>query len=198
MKKILICVAIILMAREDPFELQMSPKTSPQSVEGAVSKPLENLEITLPTTARILREVRFIYQKLDGSIATESVKIDSDIDWHYPISISQIKNIQEAELKKPFHYKIRDFDFIIIGKTIQIHSPYKLEQIFVLPKPFRIILDLQRKPEIINQENRLDRRFFRMISVGTHKNYYRVSIELDGQYAYDLGQDESGYIITLK
>ncbi|MCE3047354.1 AMIN domain-containing protein [Helicobacter kayseriensis] len=198
MKKMICLIALILFAREDPFELKMTPKTSPQSVEGAITKPLEKVEVNLPTTARILKEVQFVYQKLDGSIATETIKIDSDIDWHYPISLSQIQNIQEAELKKPVSYKIESFGFTIIGKTIQITSPYKLEQIFVLPKPFRIILDLQKGEEIINQDIALDRRFFRVISVGTHKNYYRISLELDGQYAYDLGQNEKGYTLTLR
>lgn len=198
MKKILVCIAFVLFAREDPFELKMSPKTSPQSIEGAISKPLKKIEVTLPTTTRILKEVKFVYQKLDGSIATETVKIDSDIDWHYPISISQIENIQEAELKKPVNYKIKDFDFTIVGKKIHIYSPYKLEQIFVLPKPFRIVMDLQRGQEIINQDIALKRLFFKTLSVGTHKNYYRVILELDGQYTYELAQDEKGYIIILQ
>lgn len=201
MRKNFACIAFIalsLFAREDPFELKISPKTSSQSVDGIISKPLENIQITLPTTTRILKEVKFVYQKLDGSIETESVKIDSDIDWHYPISISQINNIQEAELKKPVNYKIQDFDFTLVGKKIYIHSPYKLEQIFVLPKPFRIVIDLQKGAKPINQDIKLDRLFYKKLSVGTHKNYYRVTLELDGQYAYDLSQDEKGYIITLK
>ncbi|WP_027326706.1 AMIN domain-containing protein [Helicobacter pametensis] len=198
MKKMLVMVALVLFAREDPFELKISPKTSPQSIEGAISKPLDNIKVTLPTTTRILKEVKFVYQKLDGSIAEESVKIDSDIDWHYPISISQIENLQEAELKKPVTYKLDDFELTIMGKKIQISSPYKLEQIFVLPKPFRIILDLKRKDKVIDQTLALNRMFFHAFSVATHKNYYRISLELDGQYAYDLEQNQKGYTITLK
>lgn len=198
MKKILLFASLLLFGREDPFEFKIAPKTSPQSAEGEISKPLKNIEFTLPTTSRILKEIKFVYQKLDGSIATETLKVDEGIDWHYPISISQIKNIDEEELKKPLVYGIQDFDFKIIGKTIRINSVYKMKQIFVLPKPFRIIVDFERDKKTINQTIDLKKRFFQAISVETHKKFYRVSLELDGQYSYDLEQNSEGYVITLQ
>ena len=197
MKRVFLFVSL-LFAREDPFELKIAPKTSPQSVEGEISKPLGNIEVTLPTTTRILKEVKFVYQKLDGSIDTETLKIDSDIDWHYPINISQVKNIDEEELRRPVIYNIQEFDFKIIGKTIYINAPYKMKQVFVLPKPFRIVLDFERKNKMISQVVDLKKRFFRVISVETHKNFYRISLELDGQYGYDLEQNSEGYIVTLR
>lgn len=199
MKKIiLLFLTCLLFGRDDPFELKITPKTSPQSVEGEIAKPLEDIEVTLPTTTRILKEVKFVYQKLDGSIATETIRVDSEIDWHYPISISQIQDKEEFELRKPTSYQISDFEIIVIGKTIHLNSPHKLKQIFVLPKPFRILLDFNRDKGDINQTLKLDKRFFSAVSVGTHQDFYRVSLELDGQYGYDLEQDQKGYIITLK
>lgn len=197
MKRFFFLVSL-LVARENPFELRIAPKTSPQSVEGAISKPLKNIEVMLPTTTRVLKEVKFVYQKLDGSIATEVFKVDSDIDWHYPIHISQIVNITEEELKKPANYEIQDFKFMITGKKILIDSPYKMEQIFVLPKPFRIVLDVQRTQKTIDQTLQLKRYFFQAISIETHKNFYRIFLELDGKYSYDLEQNEKGYSIILK
>lgn len=198
MKKILLLLACLLFGRDDPFELKITPKTSPQSVKGEITKPLENIEVTLPATTRILKEVKFVYQKLDGSMATETIQIDSDIDWHYPISISQVRDKEQFELKKPVSYQLSDFEVVIIGKTIHLNSSYKLRQIFVLPQPFRILLDFNRSENVINQSLRLDKRFFSVISIGTHQDFYRVSLELDGQYGYDLEQDEKGYIIILK
>lgn len=198
MKKILLLLACFLFGRDDPFELKITPKTSPQSVKGEITKPLENVEVMLPTTTRILKEVKFVYQKLDGSIATETIQIDSDIDWHYPISISQVQDKEQFELRKPVSHQISDFEVIIIGKTIHLNSPYKLRQIFVLPQPFRILLDFNRGKTDINQSLKLDKRFFSVVSIGTHQDFYRVSLELDGQYGYDLEQDEKGYIIILK
>ncbi|WP_305862706.1 AMIN domain-containing protein [Helicobacter cholecystus] len=188
----------LLLGREDPFELKMTPKKSPQSVEGEISQPLESLDVKLPSTTRILKEVKFIYQKIDGSIGEKSVKIERDIDWHYPITISQIGDKSIIEEKKPMSYTLGDFEFIIIGKSIRIYSPYKILQNFVLPKPFRIIIDLRRTEKIINQDIKLKGRFFTDISLGTHQDFYRVTLALDGQYGYNIEQDEKGYIITLK
>lgn len=194
----LLCCMSLLAGREDPFELKMTPKSSPQSVEGEISKPLESMDITLPSTTRILKEVKFIYQKIDGSIEEKSIKIDSDIDWHYPITISQIGDYSVIEEKKPVSYKVGDFEFIITGKTIKIYSPFRLKQNFVLPKPFRIIIDLNRNEKNINQVFNLKGKFFSNISLGTHQDFYRVTLTLDGQYSYNIEQDENGYIIILK
>ncbi|GAA7258588.1 AMIN domain-containing protein [Helicobacter pylori] len=188
----------LLLGREDPFELKMTPKKSPQSVEGEISQPLESLDVELPSTTRILKEVKFIYQKIDGSIGEKSVKIERDIDLHYPITISQIGDKSIIEEKKPVSYTLGDFEFIVIGKSIRIYSPYKILQNFVLPKPFRIIIDLRRTEKIINQDIKLKGRFFTDISLGTHQDFYRVTLALDGQYGYNIEQDEKGYIITLK
>ena len=82
MKRVVYISALILCllsAREDPFELKLTPKKSPQSVEGEVSQPLESLDIELPTTTRVLKEIKFIYQKIDGSIGEKSIKIDREI-----------------------------------------------------------------------------------------------------------------------
>lgn len=197
-KYIILAFALILFAREDPFELKIAPKTSPQSVEGEVSSPLEQLEATLPTTARILKEVRFVYQKLDGSIETQVIKVDKDIDWHYPISISQVQDKSVQEEKKPLTYKMGDFNFVVSNKKIYIQSPYKLKQNFLLPKPFRIILDVSRDQKIINQELKLENRFFTSVFIGTHQDFYRITLTLDGQYGYNIQQDEKGYYIILK
>lgn len=200
MKKITLFLLIsFLSGRNDPFELKMAPKTSPQSVRGEIAKPLENIELILPTTARILKEVKFVYQKLDGSITTETIQVDSDIDWHYPISISQVQDKEEFILRKPMNYKISDFEITIVGKTIHFNSPYKLKQVFVLPKPFRIVLDFNRaQKDIASQTLKFERRFFASVEIGTHQDFYRISLELDGQYGHDLEQDENGYMIILK
>lgn len=194
----LLCCMSLLVGREDPFELKMTPKSSPQSVEGEISKPLESLDVTLPSTTRILKEVKFVYQKIDGSIEEKSVQINSDIDWHYPITISQIGDQSVIEAKKPVSYKVGEFEFIITGKTIRIYSPFRLKQNFVLPKPFRIIIDLNRGEKNINQIFNLKGKFFSNISLGTHQDFYRVTLTLDGQYGYNIEQDEKGYIIILK
>lgn len=188
----------LLVGREDPFELKLTPKKSPQSVEGAITEPLESLDVELPSTTRILKEVKFVYQKIDGSIEEKSVQINSDIDWHYPITISQIGDQSVIEEKKPVSYKVGEFEFIIKGKTIRIYSPFRLKQNFILPKPFRIIIDLNRSEKNINQIFNLKGKYFNNISLGTHQDFYRVTLTLDGQYDYNIEQDEKGYIIVLK
>lgn len=199
MKRIayLLCLSL-LVAREDPFELKITPKKSPHSVDGEISQTLESIDVDLPSTTRILKEIKFVYQKIDGSIDEKSIKINQDIDWHYPITISQIGDKTILEEKKPLSYTIGDFEFIIKGKIIRINSPFKILQNFVLPKPFRIVIDLRRIEKNVNQNIELKSKFFSNISLGTHQDFYRVTITLDGQYGYNIEQDEKGYIISLK
>lgn len=199
MKKLVWLVACcVCFGRDNPFELKIAPKASPHSSKGEITRPLEDVEVTLPTTARVLKEVKFVYQKLDGSTATETIEIDSDIDWHYPISISQLRDKEQLELKKPASYRIADFEVIVVGKMVYLNSSFALKQIFVLPQPFRILLDFDRGENAINESLETQKRFFNRISVGTHQDFYRVTLELDGQYGYDLEQDEKGYRIILK
>ncbi|ANV98653.1 hypothetical protein BBW65_07510 [Helicobacter enhydrae] len=191
-----------LFGREDPFELKITPKTTPQSVEGENKNFLEDIKVQLPSTARILKEVQFVYQKLDGSIDIQKIPVNSTIDWHYPISISQLYgSAKDKILQKEQKYDYKNFSFVIKNKEIHIHTPYQLTQNFILPKPFRIILDFTRSKDTLTQEFQTQSHFFSSITINTHQTFYRVILTLDGQYDYDIQQDKDAkhcYIVTLQ
>jgi len=93
MQKILwlfLSLAVILEARENPFETSMSPQTVGKTTQ--IKDELTDFKsttLTLPSSARILKSASVTFQNLDGSISEEIVAIDQNVDWHLPLMLSQ-------------------------------------------------------------------------------------------------------------
>ena len=93
MQKILwlfLSLAVILEARENPFETSMSPQTVGKTTQ--IKDELTDFKsttLTLPSSARILKSASVTFQNLDGSISEEIVAIDQNVDWHLPLTLSQ-------------------------------------------------------------------------------------------------------------
>ena len=92
MQKILwlfLSLAVILEARENPFETSMSPENVGKTTQ--VKDEITNFTSTtlsLPSSARILKSASVTFQNLDGSISEEVVAVDQNIDWHSPLILS--------------------------------------------------------------------------------------------------------------
>ena len=92
MQKILwlfLSLAVILEARENPFETSMSPQDVGKTTQ--VKDELTNFtttKLSLPSSARILKSASVTFQNLDGSISEKIVAIDQNIDWHSPLILS--------------------------------------------------------------------------------------------------------------
>ena len=95
MQKILwlfLSLAVILEARENPFETGMSPQTVGQTTQIKDERTdFTNTTITLPSSARILKSASVTFQNLDGSISEEIVAIEQNVDWHLPLVLSSQK-----------------------------------------------------------------------------------------------------------
>jgi len=68
--------------------------------------------------------------------------------------------------------------------------------------PHRIVLDFKTDKEIeiknsVKEKND-ECNIFKEIRMGNHDGYYRVVIELDGHYRYNLKKIAEGYLIDLK
>ncbi|GAA7007549.1 hypothetical protein HpCHC82_20100 [Helicobacter pylori] len=50
----------------------------------------------------------------------------------------------------------------------------------------------------IYQNRDLNQKFFSQIKVGTHKDYYRITLVLDGKYRYLLEEKNGAYELKLK
>ena len=209
----LLCfLPILLFGRENPF----FPVTSSQEIpltSNQVQKlePLKRATMTLPSTARTLESVTVEYKNLDGSIATKKIELGNAIDWHLPIFISQnydsspeLPRISKKNKKnrEVFYKKIASLPFIsfyIAAKQLKVITKDKMLRNFLLVKPHRIVCDFGRQIDIKSYIKDINKpSLFRKIRVGTHRGYYRVVIELDGYYQYNVKQLKTGYLFTLR
>ncbi|EMH33333.1 hypothetical protein HMPREF1426_01384 [Helicobacter pylori GAM80Ai] len=191
----LVAVLSVLLARDNPFEPEINSKNLQGGFSGIYDDYLKEIHVDLPTSARILKKITLTYQDIDGSIHSKVVGIDKNIDWHYPLKLSQ-HTLNQTPFKK--RYQIQDFDFLMANNTMILHSPYKILRSFVLVNPYRIVLDTQKGPLDIYQNMDLNQKFFSHIKVGTHKDYYRITLILDGKYRYLLEEKNGAYELKLK
>jgi len=95
MQKILwlvLSLAVILEARENPFETNMSPQVVGQTTQIKDERTdFNSTTLTLPSSARILKSASVTFQNLDGSISEEIVAIEQNVDWHLPLILSSKK-----------------------------------------------------------------------------------------------------------
>ncbi|EMH03432.1 hypothetical protein HMPREF1407_01229 [Helicobacter pylori GAM244Ai] len=191
----LVVVLSVLLARDNPFEPEINSKNLQGGFSGIYDDYLKEIHVDLPTSARILKKITLTYQDIDGSIHSKVVGIDKSIDWHYPLKLSQ-HTLNQTPFEK--RYQIQDFDFLMSNNTMILRSPYKILRSFVLVNPYRIVLDTQKGPLDIYQNMDLNQKFFSQIKVGTHKDYYRITLILDGKYRYLLEEKNGAYELKLK
>ncbi len=191
----LVVVLSVLLARDNPFEPEINSKNLQGGFNGIYDSYFKEIHVDLPTSARILKQITLTYQDIDGSIHSKVVGINKSIDWHYPLKLSQHTLNQDAFEKR---YQIQDFDFLMASNTMILRSPYKILRSFVLVNPYRIVLDTQKGPLDIYQNMDLNQKFFSHIKVGTHKDYYRITLILDGKYRYLLEEKNGAYELKLK
>lgn len=219
--KVLIAIFLLLSAleaRENPFFPSDGEKEIPYTANE--NKPLPALTkaaISLPSKARILESVIVKYKNLDGSIESKTLEVHNTIDWHLPLFISQqySANTESAEptktaekpLKSQAPKKAQDneklgsieyADFYASNKSFKINTKDKLIRHFLLAKPHRVVLDFKRDANIKAYTKNNLQNIFSKIRVGNHSGYYRVVVELDGYYRYNLEEITEGYIIKLK
>ncbi|WP_333804767.1 AMIN domain-containing protein [Sulfurospirillum sp.] len=93
MQKILwlfLSLAVIIEARENPFETGISPQTAGKATQIKDERTdFSTTSLNLPSSARILKSASVTFQNLDGSISEEIVAIEQNVDWHAPLILSQ-------------------------------------------------------------------------------------------------------------
>ncbi len=196
-KLLLLCViSCALFSRDDPFSPAITPKEGLHFQKEPPKEIMRDVTIQLPSTARALKSITITYQNIDGTTNTKEVPINQSIDWHYPLEFSQ-KAIG-AQYASENRFKIGDFEVIVNGKQIFIATEYKNVRNFVLPKPHRIVLDFDGMEKAYNQKLNLNKKYFKSINLSSHENFYRISLEIDGRYKYEMQSQRDGYLIELR
>lgn len=189
-------------ARENPFEPMSRPQEDTFKSPNAKNYFKER-DIKLPSTARILKTITITYQNIDGSTESKSIDIDEGIDWHFPILLSQKKAFLNEKVQ---HYTIVPFDFFTQRNRFYLFSSNNIIRSFVLPSPYRIVIDidkqeqygLQKQPKSSNGFIPLNVKYFTKAALDVHKDFYRFTITLDGQYTYHIQKEVDYYVILVE
>jgi len=204
---ILFFMSLLLDARENPFFPAEGETDMPVSSNiSAEQNPLKRATLTLPATARSLESFSVTYKNLDGSIEKKSVQLNNSIDWHLPLFLSQNYAASDSKTpikklsKEPFK-KIASLKFIALysnKKELKVITEDEMIRNFILVKPHRIVCDFKRELDIRSYVKKMPKQsIVKEFRVGNHKGYYRLVIELDGNYKYSVEKITKGYIFKL-
>ncbi|MFK5882594.1 MAG: AMIN domain-containing protein [Sulfurospirillum sp.] len=213
--QLFLLLGVLCFARDNPFapveniaKFTQLPKQD---------KHFKKADFSLPDSARVLKKVDVYYQNLDGSISRRVVQIDKKIDWHDEFMLTYKKDLQnqkkakrttlltaektqqnqsENEIKS---FKYKGFISFKVGKKrLEIFTKDRKIRDFMVDKPYKIVIDFKRDTNFLTKSFKVDMPPFVSIVLGNHDKYYRVAIELDGQYVYSLKKAKGDYIVTLK
>lgn len=209
---VLFLTTMTLVARENPFTSVEETGTTGQATHKKDTRENFSREkFQLPSSARILKTIELSFQNLDGSIETKSIKVDKKIDWHDELVLKKANEIHEdiqapmdvvtpkvAEEKKTnINFKNIAL-FTISNKTLRVKTSDQKIRDFMVINPHKIVLDFKKDIAFYTKIYKLETKYYKSITVGNHDEYYRVAIELDGKYLYDIQKVKDGYLVSLK
>ncbi len=197
-----LCLSLFLLsslvARENPFfPVDESKKQKVTSNIPDARPKMGTISYTFPDQARVLKEVTFTIQNLDGSFEEKKVPIDQSIDWHRAITLSQGGVTSAVQATKSS--SAANFGFIEVssnGKVLNVKTSDPLMRQFVLSNPNQIILDFKHAGSFQMDEKSLNAAPYLKVSVGNHGEFARVTITLDGRYSYKLNKANGLVSIT--
>jgi hypothetical protein len=215
---LLILGCFSLFARENPFTPVQGEKALGKTTSIKQSRAFFlNQTIKLPSSARVLKSMELHYQNLDGSIESKTVSIDKNIDWHNELILQKKDALSQTKLPsisvetpiktKKVQPSIEPSQSVVFSKRLHIKfMPYKLMiqtkdkkiRDFLVTNPYKIVLDFKADLSFLTQNNNLHVKPFKRVVFGNHEGYYRVVIELDGQYIYTLKKENKDFVIKIK
>ena len=204
---LLLFLLLSLHARENPFfpsgkDVDI-PITSNQNRE---IPPLKRATFTLPSSARVIESITIEYKNLDGSLSKKRELLQNSIDWHLPLflsqSYSQIPQKAAPKSKKAVQYtKLLSLKFIKLlesKKELKILTKDKMLRSFLLTQPHRIVTDFSREIDMRSYMKKITAKgIIKRVRIGNHDGFYRVVIELDGYYAYQVNKIDEGYLFKF-
>jgi len=190
---------VCLLARDNPFfptDINEVPVTTSNRVE--TLQPFTPQTMRLPNSARAIKAITISYQNLDGSISNETLDVNNKIDWHEPFLISQkrVMNTQKKEKRMSKVINANFIKFVPNNKVLRIITKDKMLRNFMLTSPHRIVMDFSRDTSFKPKHIAVNKAPYVKIRMGNHDHYYRVVVELDGQYEYKVQVNEKDISIV--
>lgn len=207
----LLCSSFLLLsARENPFFPAKNVKQlNITSNQIQAYTPLQNIALSLPSSARILQEVTVKFINIDGSVGSKTLHVENSIDWHKPVIVSQSQNtitsktsLKTGDIKiKHNPVKIISFrNFVtmkIFPKSVEITTKDKNIRHFMMVDPYRIVMDFKHNSDFLSYVRKINHSVCTSIAIGNHRGYYRIVLFLDGQYHFHFKTTKDGYNIHL-
>lgn len=184
----------------DPFTPLITPKDSGQIANAPQLNLFTKAELSLPSTARTIKKITLEYQNLNGSISSIEQNLEGDIDWHFPLVLSQEVQPKEQGIPEQESFPLSEhFEFEITHNNIFLNTDLTLLRDFTLASPTRLVLDFKAPNNKPVQETFLSRiPSIPKVTLSTHLDFYRVTLNLDGQYKYNLTKDTKAGNYTIE
>jgi len=189
-----------LFARENPFFASDEAKKQKVTSNISDARPqMGAINYTFPDQARVLKEVTFTIQNLDGSIEEKKLSIDQSIDWHRALTLSQGAPAKHSVATN--NSSAANFGFLQLyskGKTLTIKTSDPMVRHFALSTPNSIVIDFKHEASFNSDQKTLNAAPYLNVSLGNHGKFARATITLDGHYAYTLSKENGLISITCK
>jgi hypothetical protein len=88
--------------------------------------------------------------------------------------------------------------FQAFSNRLLITTNDELLRHFLVADPYKIVVDFKKDTAFYTQNLPIEFGAFKKITLGSHNDYYRAAILLDGHYAYDIKKIDTGFEIILK
>ena len=148
----------------------------------------------------------FISQSYSASISN-SLTTEQKNRKNSPKTISEETNSTTTHIKKESNKTERiskkskisagNISFFANDKKIKIITKDPMIRNFILTNPNRIVADFSTALDVKNETRNVSSAIFKTVKIGNHGDFYRVVIELDGNYKYTQCKIDSGYEFSL-
>ncbi len=204
MKKILLLSSLLLtslFSRENPFFSLSEGTTLPVSSEINDHKPaLTSMTYNFPNNSRLLKDVSFTLQNVDGSFETRKLEIDQSIDWRSPLILSQSnsRTNSSATEGKPASSTISFMQFSGSGNRMSIVVKEPMLRHFTLSNPDSIVVDFKHNGVFELYQKELSSLPYTKVKVTNHGSFARVILTLDGPHICNVAKTEQGASVICK
>ena len=192
----------ILVARENPFFSTSENQTHATTSQKNTNKPpLTTMTYNFPNHSRVLKEVTFTFQNLDGSTETRKLEIDQSIDWRAPLILSQTSNTHSKRSIPATASPSCELGFIQFSASknhLSIATKDPMIRTFSLSDPSSIVIDFKHNGAFQAYHKELFSAPFTKVNVGNHGKFARVTITLDGQHTCKIAKTAQGVSVICQ
>lgn len=195
-------LASLLFSRENPFFSTAKNKTNSTTSQENFQKPqLTTMTYNFPNHSRVLKEVTFTFQNLDGTTETRKLEIDQSIDWRAPLILSQARSESVKPSIPVTTASSCDLEFMHFSGSrnhLTITTKDPMIRNFSLSDPSSIVIDFKHNSIFEAYQKELSSVPFTRVIVTNHRKFARATITLDGQHTCKVSKVTSGISVVCK